>query len=166
MTEPLVKRIDHLGLIVHDVEATCDFYQRVLGMQVVSFGAGRKALAFGQHKLNLRPDRSGQWTARRPAPNTGRSRPLPDQLNAAAAHHRPPALRGCCHRGRPRSADWRTWPDRVDLLPRPGRQPDRGLELPAGLGASRLPFQRRLSSKGGSARRPAFGVRLVLLPTC
>jgi catechol 2,3-dioxygenase-like lactoylglutathione lyase family enzyme len=35
MTEPLVERIDHLGLIVRDVEATCEFYQRVLGMQVV-----------------------------------------------------------------------------------------------------------------------------------
>lgn len=45
--------IDHLVPTVADVEATCDFYQRVLGMQVVTFGAGRKALAFGAQKINL-----------------------------------------------------------------------------------------------------------------
>ena len=40
-------------LTVADVAATCAFYHRVLGMAVVSFGDGRKALAFGQQKINL-----------------------------------------------------------------------------------------------------------------
>ncbi len=48
-----IDRLDHLVLTVRDVEATCSFYARVLGMQVVTFGEGRKALAFGRQKINL-----------------------------------------------------------------------------------------------------------------
>ena len=49
-----IDRIDHIVLTVYDLERTCDFYTRVLGMEVVTFGAeGRTALAFGRQKLNL-----------------------------------------------------------------------------------------------------------------
>ena len=48
-----IERLDHLVLTVRDIAATCTFYSKVLGMQVVSFGEGRKALAFGQQKFNL-----------------------------------------------------------------------------------------------------------------
>ncbi len=48
-----IERLDHLVLTVADVEATCAFYARVLGMEAVTFGEGRKALAFGQQKINL-----------------------------------------------------------------------------------------------------------------
>lgn len=48
-----VDRIDHLVLTVHDLSATIDFYTRVLGMEAVTFGGGRKALRFGIQKLNL-----------------------------------------------------------------------------------------------------------------
>lgn len=48
-----VDSLDHLVLTVADVDASSAFYQRVLGMQPVSFGGGRKALAFGAHKINL-----------------------------------------------------------------------------------------------------------------
>lgn len=48
-----IDRIDHLVLTVRSITASCDFYTRVLGMDVVTFGNGRKALAFGQHKINL-----------------------------------------------------------------------------------------------------------------
>lgn len=48
-----VHRLDHLVLTVRDVETSCLFYQRVLGMEVVSFGHGRKALRFGDQKINL-----------------------------------------------------------------------------------------------------------------
>ena len=48
-----VDRLDHLVLTVRDLAATCDFYSRVLGMRVVTFGEGRKALAFGAQKINL-----------------------------------------------------------------------------------------------------------------
>ena len=48
-----IDRLDHLVLTVADVTKTCEFYERVLGMETVTFGAGRKALAFGQQKINL-----------------------------------------------------------------------------------------------------------------
>src|SRR5512137_1015483 len=48
-----IERLDHLVLTVRDIAATCAFYTKVLGMEVVTFGEGRKALAFGQHKFNL-----------------------------------------------------------------------------------------------------------------
>ncbi|MBB5886855.1 VOC family protein [Xanthomonas sp. LMG 8992] len=48
-----IDHLDHLVLTVADIEATCAFYARVLGMRVVTFGEGRKALAFGEQKINL-----------------------------------------------------------------------------------------------------------------
>jgi len=45
--------LDHLVLTVQDIERTCEFYARALGMQVVTFGEGRKALHFGNQKINL-----------------------------------------------------------------------------------------------------------------
>ena len=49
----VIDRIDHVVLTVFDLQRTCDFYSRVLGMKVVTFGEGRTALAFGRQKLNL-----------------------------------------------------------------------------------------------------------------
>ena len=48
-----ISRLDHLVLTVKSIEATCAFYARTLGMEVVTFGSGRKALAFGSQKINL-----------------------------------------------------------------------------------------------------------------
>lgn len=48
-----ILRLDHLVLTVADVDTTCRFYEQVLGMQVVTFAGGRKALSFGQQKINL-----------------------------------------------------------------------------------------------------------------
>jgi len=48
-----VERIDHLVLTVSDVEETARFYSEVLGMRAVTFGEGRRALAFGGQKINL-----------------------------------------------------------------------------------------------------------------
>ena len=47
--------LDHLVLTVQDVERTLSFYQRVLGMVPVTFGDGRRALSFGNQKINLHP---------------------------------------------------------------------------------------------------------------
>ena len=44
-----VSRIDHVVLTVADLERTLSFYQRVLGMTPVTFGEGRRALAFGSN---------------------------------------------------------------------------------------------------------------------
>ncbi|MGG1658431.1 VOC family protein [Brevibacillus sp. NRS-1366] len=49
----MIDRLDHLVLTVRDMEETCRFYEQVLGMQTVTFGAGRKALQFGRQKINL-----------------------------------------------------------------------------------------------------------------
>jgi catechol 2,3-dioxygenase-like lactoylglutathione lyase family enzyme len=46
-------RLDHLVLTVQEIEKTCEFYSRVLGMRVITFGENRKAVQFGQQKLNL-----------------------------------------------------------------------------------------------------------------
>jgi catechol 2,3-dioxygenase-like lactoylglutathione lyase family enzyme len=48
-----IERLDHLVLTVHNLDQTCQFYSQVLGMEVVTFGDGHKALHFGQQKLNL-----------------------------------------------------------------------------------------------------------------
>jgi len=48
-----ISRIDHLVLTVQDIQQTCEFYAKVLGMEVITFSENRKALKFGQQKLNL-----------------------------------------------------------------------------------------------------------------
>lgn len=53
MSDLHIDRLDHLVLTVADIDITCDFYSRIMGMQVVTFGEGRKALQFGQQKINL-----------------------------------------------------------------------------------------------------------------
>lgn len=45
--------LDHLVLTVRDLEATCNFYRRVLGMRIETFGTGRFALHYGTQKINL-----------------------------------------------------------------------------------------------------------------
>ena len=49
----MITRIDHAVLTVRNIDATCEFYTRALGMGVAAFGEGRKALTFGEQKLNL-----------------------------------------------------------------------------------------------------------------
>lgn len=52
-----LSRLDHFVLTVENIEKTCAFYQSVLGMDVITFGEGRKALLFGtgetKQKINL-----------------------------------------------------------------------------------------------------------------
>ncbi len=48
-----ISYLDHLVLTVRDITATCNFYRNALGMEVITFGAGRTALHFGQQKINL-----------------------------------------------------------------------------------------------------------------
>jgi catechol 2,3-dioxygenase-like lactoylglutathione lyase family enzyme len=68
----VVDRLDHLVLTVADVDATCAFYQRVLGLRPVRFGNGRRALAFGRQKINLHPaGRELEPRARTPTPGSG-----------------------------------------------------------------------------------------------
>jgi catechol 2,3-dioxygenase-like lactoylglutathione lyase family enzyme len=48
-----IRSLDHLVLTVKDIEKTLRFYTGVLGMEEVTFGSGRKALRFGNQKINL-----------------------------------------------------------------------------------------------------------------
>jgi catechol 2,3-dioxygenase-like lactoylglutathione lyase family enzyme len=64
-----VRRIDHVVHTVADLDRTLAFYERVLGMTPVSFGQGRRALAFGDQKLNLhQAGREFEPKALRPTP--------------------------------------------------------------------------------------------------
>lgn len=64
-------RIDHVVFTVRDVEATCVWYSRVLGTEVLTFGDGRKALHVGHCKINLhQTGREFEPKAARPAPGT------------------------------------------------------------------------------------------------
>ncbi|MEC1549872.1 VOC family protein [Bacillus rugosus] len=49
----MIKRLDHLVLTVQNLQETINFYTSVLGMEEETFGAGRKALRFGNQKINL-----------------------------------------------------------------------------------------------------------------
>jgi catechol 2,3-dioxygenase-like lactoylglutathione lyase family enzyme len=48
----MIRSLDHLVLTVTDLDATIDFYTRILGMAHVIFD-GRHALRFGSQKINL-----------------------------------------------------------------------------------------------------------------
>ncbi|WP_441695829.1 VOC family protein [Inquilinus sp. YAF38] len=66
-----IDHLDHLVLTVASIEATCDFYARALGMQVETFGQGRKALRFGDQKINLhQAGREFEPKALRPIPGS------------------------------------------------------------------------------------------------
>ena len=49
----MIKSLDHLVLTTRDAQACIDFYTRVLGMKLETFGEGRRALRFGEQKINL-----------------------------------------------------------------------------------------------------------------
>lgn len=66
-----ISHLDHLVLTVHDLDATCAFYSRVLGMDVVEFAGGRKALRFGDQKFNLHEaGKEFEPKAHRPTPGS------------------------------------------------------------------------------------------------
>jgi catechol 2,3-dioxygenase-like lactoylglutathione lyase family enzyme len=48
-----IDSLDHMVLTVRDIDATVSFYSKVLGMETITFGGGRKALSFGEQKINL-----------------------------------------------------------------------------------------------------------------
>jgi catechol 2,3-dioxygenase-like lactoylglutathione lyase family enzyme len=49
----MIDHLDHLVLTTIDVDACKDFYVRVLGMRLQTFGAGRLAFCFGNQKINV-----------------------------------------------------------------------------------------------------------------
>ncbi len=66
-----IDHLDHLVLTVASIEESCDFYARALGMGVGTFGEGRKALTFGNQKINLhRAGHEFEPKADRPTPGS------------------------------------------------------------------------------------------------
>ncbi len=49
----MIDHLDHLVLTTIDLEACKDFYVRVMGMQLETFGSGRLAFKFGNQKINV-----------------------------------------------------------------------------------------------------------------
>jgi len=67
-----IDRIDHLVLTVRDVDATCAFYERALLLEPLRFDGCRRALRFGQQKINLHAaGASFQPHAQFPTPGSG-----------------------------------------------------------------------------------------------
>jgi catechol 2,3-dioxygenase-like lactoylglutathione lyase family enzyme len=71
MKSPLkIDRLDHLVLTVKNIATTCEFYARVLGMEILIFGEDRKALAFGTQKINLH-ERGKEFEPKAQSPTPG-----------------------------------------------------------------------------------------------
>ncbi|GHS81597.1 glyoxalase [Pseudomonas sp. PAGU 2196] len=49
----MIDHLDHLVLTTIDVGACKDFYVRVMGMRLETFGAGRLAFCYGNQKINV-----------------------------------------------------------------------------------------------------------------
>lgn len=94
-----IDRLDHLVLTVADIDAAIDFYTRVLGMEAVAFGAGRRALAFGTSKINLhQAGREFEPKAAHPTPGSAdlcliTANPL-NEIIADLEHHGVPIEEG------------------------------------------------------------------------
>jgi len=88
----LTEQLDHMVLTVGDLQATCGFYADILGMKVIEFSGGRKALQFGAQKLNLH--RAGEEFAPhalRPSPGSAdmcflTSLPMDEVVRHLSAH--------------------------------------------------------------------------------
>jgi catechol 2,3-dioxygenase-like lactoylglutathione lyase family enzyme len=87
-----IDRLDHLVLTVADPQRTVAFYRDVLGMEEVTFGEGRTALAFGTSKINLhRAGHEFEPKADRPTPGSAdlcliTATPLEQVTDELAAH--------------------------------------------------------------------------------
>ena len=128
----MITGLDHLVLTVADLDATLRFYRDGLGMRHETFAAGRSALHFGQHKINLHvAGKEFEPKAEHPTPGSAdlcflTDRPLTEVMDRLD-RGRPSGL------PRPGRADRRHGAADIDLRPRPGRQPDR--DRPARLSA-------------------------------
>src|SRR5918996_6025565 len=66
-----IDSLDHVVLTVKDIDSTCTFYAKVLGMEIVNFGENRKALSFGSQKINLQQlGRESALRADKPTPGS------------------------------------------------------------------------------------------------
>jgi len=65
----VIERIDHFVLTVAAIDATCAFYERVLGCERHSAEGKPTSLSFGEQKINIhQADRTFDPKARHPTP--------------------------------------------------------------------------------------------------
>lgn len=68
----MIERIDHFVLTVASLDATCGFYQRVLGFERHDADGKPTALKFGRQKINVhQSDHTFEPKARMPTPGAG-----------------------------------------------------------------------------------------------
>lgn len=68
----MIDRIDHFVLTVASLDATCDFYECVLGSERVDAEGRPSALRFGDQKINVhQANRTFEPKAARPTPGAG-----------------------------------------------------------------------------------------------
>jgi catechol 2,3-dioxygenase-like lactoylglutathione lyase family enzyme len=85
---PLIRSIDHFVLTCADLDATIEFYVRVLGVSAETFAGGRRALCFGNQKINLhQAGREFEPKARVATPGSGDFCLLSDVPVAGIAEH-------------------------------------------------------------------------------
>lgn len=83
-----VDEIDHLVLTVSDIDATCQFYTKGLGMKLITFGEDRTALVFGRRKINLH-EKGNSFSPHAKTPTPGSADVClltPSPIDAVAAH--------------------------------------------------------------------------------
>ena len=88
----MIAGIDHFVLTVRSVEATCAFYERVLGLRRLDEPNRPTTLLFGSQKINLHEvDRTFEPKAKAPTPGSGdfclvAARPLAEICASLAAN--------------------------------------------------------------------------------
>lgn len=65
-----IERLDHIVLTVKDINRTVAFYTQVLGMEHITFGNNRSALAFGSQKINLH-EKGNEFEPKAKSPTCG-----------------------------------------------------------------------------------------------
>ena len=66
----MITRLDHLVLTVSDISQTIAFYTKVLEMREMTFSGGRRALSFGEQKINLH-EKGREFEPKAACPTTG-----------------------------------------------------------------------------------------------
>ena len=82
-----VRSLDHIVLCVRDVERTCAFYRRVLGMEPREERPGKWSLHFGANKISLQDAEASPAIARDTVPGSGNFCLLTDAPIADVAAH-------------------------------------------------------------------------------
>ncbi|WP_032732987.1 VOC family protein [Klebsiella variicola] len=49
----MIDKLDHLVLTCRSIDQCMDFYTRILGMEAIMFSNSRRALLFGNQKINI-----------------------------------------------------------------------------------------------------------------